>query len=320
MRFFDEIEEYENLNGKVQGFGIDENDNDDIQEFDDDDSDFDNSVMDMDFSEIRGDFKKTLSKVNRKLNQKSSQAKTQRFISKGKSKPLSKEIPVNRSAKIHGSKQKKISRVIVPNDQRVIVEGVNKFILSKDPKDDAIKNIGYHNGKKLNELVLIFNNNSGVDFDLEVFNPSQPLDYLYATSLNLNDKVQVAGGAVSYSDVLFNLLANPALIYNAKFVFAGPSMVQQISEPLIFKNKSIAGVEKVAPLNLSLQVDNMQVANDIVFFDVCANLNRPFIPDGMDVIKYNIKAGNSVTMAFFYKQISLKKVFFEEARASKKLL
>ena len=140
MRFFDEIEEYENLNGQVQRFGIEENDNDDIQE--DDDSDFDNSVMDIDFSEIRGDFKKTLSKVNRKLNQKSGPTKTKQFISKGPSKPLKKQIAVTSSAKIHGAKQKKISRVIVPNDQKVIVEGVNKFIMSKDPKDDAIKNIG----------------------------------------------------------------------------------------------------------------------------------------------------------------------------------
>jgi hypothetical protein len=46
-------------------------------------------------------------------------------------------------------------------------------------------------------------------------------------------------------------------------------------------------------------------------------LGRPFIPDGMDVIEYKILAGNSVTMCFFYKQVSLKKVFIEEARTSK---
>jgi hypothetical protein len=50
------------------------------------------------------------------------------------------------------------------------------------------------------------------------------------------------------------------------------------------------------------------------------SLNRPFIPDGMDVIKYTVLAGMTVTMAFFYKQVNLKKVFFQEARNSKKLL
>jgi hypothetical protein len=50
------------------------------------------------------------------------------------------------------------------------------------------------------------------------------------------------------------------------------------------------------------------------------SLNRPFIPDGMDVINYTVLKGNTVTMAFFYEQISLKKVFYEEARKSKNLL
>lgn len=312
MAYIDEIEEYENLSDQIYSEDVDENPSD-FEEFDD--LDFDNSVMDIDFSEIRGDFKKSFSKVNNKLAKK-----TKRFAVKGKSSKKSIDVPVSRGAKIVGSRKKKISRVLVPNDQKVIVEGVNKFILSKNPQDDAIRNIGYYKGQKLNELVLIFNNNSGVDFEMELFNPSMPLEYLYSTSLNLNDKIQVAGGAVSYTDVLFNLLANPALMVNAKFVFDGPSMGPQMAESLKFKNKAISGVEKIAPLNLNLQLDTMQVASDTVFFDIQANLNRPFIPDGMDVIKYKILAGNGVTMAFFYKQISLKKVFYEEARESKKLL
>jgi hypothetical protein len=64
----------------------------------------------------------------------------------------------------------------------------------------------------------------------------------------------------------------------------------------------------------------MQVANDIVYFDLIKRLNRPFIPDGMDVIKYVIKAGMTVTLCFYYKQISLKKFFFKEARYSKDLM
>lgn len=318
MGFIEEIEDYDNLAGRLQNYGVLEEDNDD--EGGGDVPEFDNSVNDIDFSEIRGDFKKSFTKVNQKIKQKSGSTRTRKYIARKPKKPLSKDFMVKSSRKITGKNPKKLARVIVPNDQKVIVEGVSKFILSKNPKDDAIRNIGYYKGKKLNELVLIFNNNSAVDFELELFNPSMPLDYLYSTSQNLNDKVTVAGGAVSYSDVLFNLLANPALIVNAKFVFAGPTILDQISVPLIFKNKAISGVEKVAPLNLGIQIDNMQVANDIVFFDVMAGLNRPFIPDGMDVIKYTVKPFTSVTMAYFYKQISLKKVFFEEARQSKKLL
>lgn len=295
---------------------------------DSDYSDFDDQITDIDFSNLQGkDFKKSFSAVNRKIKQK-------KVMKRGSKKPIKRPKPltkkfgigndldpsVPRRAFIKGKSQKKIARVIVPRDKKVIVEGVSKFILSKDPKDDAIRNIGYYKGEKLNELVLTFNNNSALDFNLQLFNPSMPLDYLQSTSLNLNDKIQVAGNAVAYTDVLYNLLANPALLVNAKFVFAGPSVVQQISIPLEVQNKQITGVVKIQPLNLALQIDTMQVASDIVFFDIMSGLNRPFIPDGMDVMGYKILPGMTVTMAFFYKQKSLKKILFEEARNNKKLL
>lgn len=235
-------------------------------------------------------------------------------------KPLTQEFYVKKKATVIGRNEKKLSKVIVPSDRKVIVEGVSKFILSQEQKDDTLKNIGYYKGEKLQELVLTFNNNTPLDFNLELFNPSMPLDYLYSTSLNLNDRITVAGGIVSYTDVLFNLLSNPALLVNAKFVFAGASVNQQLAIPLEVKNKAITGVQKVDPLQLSLQLDTMQFAKDIIFFDMMSGLNRPFIPDGMDVIGYKVLPYNTVTMAFFYKQISLKKVFYEEARNSKKLL
>jgi hypothetical protein len=147
-----------------------------------------------------------------------------------------------------------------------------------------------------------------------------PLDYLYSTSLNLNNKIQVAGGVVAYTDVLYNLLANPALLVNAKFVVAGPQVQSQLSQPISIINKSISGVEKIVPINIALQIDNMQVQNDMVAFDIMKNLNRPFIPDGMDVAEYTVLAGNTVTMCFWYKQVSLKKVFYEEARNNKTIL
>ena len=236
-----------------------------------------------------------------------------------KTKPLSQEIGVKKGAKLVGG-EKKISRVIVPRDKKVIVEGVSKFILSRDKKDDALKQIGYYKGKKLKELVLIFNNNSPLDFNLELFNPSMPLDYLYNTSLNLNDKISVANSPVSYSDVLFNLLANPTMIVNAVFTFAGPSVNSQVSQSLQFTNKEITGTQLIHPINLNLQLDVMQVFGYVVNFEIMKTLNRPFIPDGMDVIKYKVLAGMTVTMGFYYRQKSLKKFFYKEARDSKGLM
>lgn len=279
--------------------------------------DFEETLTDIDFSEMRGDFKKSFKKVNHKLAIKKS---TKKHVSK---KPLTKEFFVKSKAFVESPNDKKLAKVLVPRDRKVIVEGVNKFILNGDSKDDSIKNIGYYKGEKLNELVLTFNNNSALPFNLELFNPSMPMDYLQSTSLNLNDKIQVAGGEISYSDVLFNLLANPSLVVNAKFVFASPTPTQtqqQIAQSLQVKNKQITGVEKIHPLSVQLKIDNLQVASDIVYFDLSKSLNRPFIPDGMDVIGYTVQPAVSVTMCFYYKQISLKKVFFNEARNSKKLL
>lgn len=237
-------------------------------------------------------------------------------------KPISKNNPIKKPGNytLQSDVERKINRIIVPGNKNVIVEGISKFILSQNKKDNVVKNIGYYKGKKLKELVLIFNNNSALDFNLELFNPSMLLDYLYSTSLNLNDKIQVAGGEVSYSDVVHYLVANPTMICNCKFVFSGPTVTEQIGQTLIVKNKSTDGTQIIHPLSLPLQIDTMQVAKDIVFFDIMDMLNRPFIPDGMDVIQYKVKPQMTVTMAFFYKQISLKKVFFKEARDSKDLM
>lgn len=276
----------------------------------------DDTYNDIDFSQFKGKtFKDKFSRIKKITSKK----KPKKRIIRRK-KPLVKAFAVNENTRITGG-VKKLARVLVPRDKTVIVEGVDKFILGKNPKDDQIRNIGYYKGEKLQELVLTFNNNSAIDFNLELFNTSMPLDYLYSTSLNLNDKIQVAGGGfVSYSDVLFNLLANPALLVNAKFTFSGPTYLQNINQPLIFKNKAITGAEKVKPIQLGLQVDNMQVADNIVFFPVMDVLNRAFIPDGMDVIQYKVLAGNTVTFAFYFKQKSLKKMFFPEAKGSKGLL
>ena len=348
MDFFD-VEDDDNLEARLHGI-YNESDESKSYDFDGDEFDaFDSLVEDIDFSDLSGtDFKKTFTRVNKKIDTKISTPKTsstrtfssnklssigrinRRPINPGNTRqvrqkldfkrPLIKNVPVEKRATIHGGSKKMISKVIVPKDRSVIVEGVSKFMLSQDKRDDSIKEVAYHNGKKLKELVLIFNNDGLVDFNLQIFDPSMPLDYLYSTSQNLNDKVQVAGGAVQYSDILFNLLANPTLIHNCYFTFTGPLVDQQVNIPLKFISKDLRGFEKIDPVNMSLKIDNLQVANNIVAFNMNASLNRPFIPDGMDVINYTVLKGNTVTMAFFYEQISLKKVFYEEARKSKNLL
>jgi hypothetical protein len=227
-----------------------------------------------------------------------------------------KRIPVERRAQINSS-QKKIARILVPTDRKVIVEGVNKFILSQKPTDDSVKNIGYYKGKKLKEMVLIFNNDTPNPFTIELFNPSAHTDYLYNTSQNLNDKIEVAGGQVAYSDVVYNLLANPTWIHNCKFTFGGALSAQQKSTPLQIIDRQITGQQYIEPLNLNLTVDNMQVNSDVIFFDISSTINRPFIPDGMDTIKYTILPNMSVVMGFYYEQVTQKDLYYAKSDTPK---
>jgi hypothetical protein len=284
----------------------------------------DEIVYEVDFSDIKGkSFASSLNKFNRVYDYKN-RLKSKRVKPK---QPLTKAFDVRSSARIIGDNErnpKNISKIIVPNDKKVIVEGVDKFILGQGKNCDDIKNIGYYKCKKLKQLVIIMNNNSKTDFNLELFNPSMPLDYLFATSGNLNNKVTIAGGVVSYSDVLYNILANPTHIVNAQFSYADAGAIstvpQQIAQPMFFKNKRVDGVVKVEPLNTQLQLDVYQFQPNVLFFDFQNTLNRPFIPDGMDVIQYKVLAGASVTFSFFYRQKSLKRFFFSEAKDNKKLL
>ncbi len=275
------------------------------------DEDFDDTVLDIDYSEFRGNFRESMGQIKHSVKNRRPK----------KRKPLSKTFQVKDKGRANiGGGKKQIQKIIVPNGREVIVEGqVSDFILSN--QHDQEKNIGYYQGKKLKELVLSISNTSGQDFDLELFNPSMPLDYLQSTSLNLNDRIVIAGGnRVTYSDLLFNVLANPTLIPNARFVCTGPSVTEQKTEKLTFINKAMDGEVTVKPMQLSLNYDLYQYQNDIILFDIMGQLNRAFIPDGMDIIQYRILAGNTVTFCFYYKQKSLKKLLFKEARKVKMVL
>jgi hypothetical protein len=236
-------------------------------------------------------------------------------------KPLNNNIPINKGKhNLKGDNSKKIANVIVPNDRKVIIQGASKFILSQKSKDEGIKNIGYYKGKKLKALVIIIANTDPTDFTFELFNPSMPLDYLYSTNQNLNNRIAIGGGTTSYTDMLFNILANPVQVINCQITTGGSQVANQNNQSIFVRNKSIEGVQNIFPVNVDLQIDNMQVANDIVYFNIQQAINRPFIPDGMDVIQYKVLAGMTVTMTFWYTQVSLKKFFYEDAKASKSLL
>ena len=290
-------------------------DNQTTIEVDGDFDDFDGAVIDIDFSDLTGNsFRKSFKRATTKINQKRGVKKRKTLLPK---KPLSRQFGVSKNATIVGRK-KQLGKVIVPDDRSVIVQGVSKFILSDKKEDNSYRNIGYWNGKKLQELVFIFNNDSALDFDLSLFNPSMPLDYLYATSQNINDKIQVAGNSgVSYSDVLFNILANPILIRSATIVISGAQPISQQAVALRVQDKYINGVTEIVPINLALKIDTMQVDANTISFNINDVLNRPLIPDGMDVINYKILAGNTVTMCFYHEQKSIKKLFFDEARKKK---
>ena len=318
------------------------------------DSDFDevdDVLEDFDFSDFNGNnFQENLAKVNTSIK-KVIVPRNRKVIVEGDSSPITKipqglvakrvakkrsltrdtssneqqdveNIPIEKNATIRGRNKKLISKIVIPRDRNVIVEGASKLMLSEDKRDDLVKKLGYFNGKKLQELIIEIDNVGETDFPISLFDPSMPLDYLYNTSQNLNNRIIVGGGALQYSDLMFNQLANPLLIHSAYFTFDGTNsqIMSQESLAMQFTNKNAQGYKKIDPVNLSLKIDNMQVFNNVIAFDLHESLNRPFIPDGMDVINYTIYAGVKATLVFFYEQVHVKDVYFEEARKSKTLL
>jgi hypothetical protein len=348
MELFD-INEYD-LHGRLNQFlsaagKMPEVEEDGFDEIDD-------ILDDFDFSDFDGDnFKENFAKVKSRIN-KVIVPKNRTVIVEGKQTPtlVSKRvqpvrqksslksdssinrkpqrdvegIPVQKGEEVQlkGRNKKLISKVIIPNDRNVVVEGASKMMLSEDKRDTLIKQLGYYNGKKLQELIIEIDNNSENDFVLSLFDPSMPLDYLYSTSQNLNNRITVGGGALQYSDLMFNILANPLLIHSAYFTLEGttPQILRQEVLAMRFLNKNAQGYQKIDPVNLSLKIDTMQVFNNVIAFDLHESLNRPFIPDGMDVINYTIYAGVKATLVFFYEQIHIKDVYYDEARKSKILL
>jgi hypothetical protein len=348
MELFD-INEYD-LHGRLNQFLSAAGEMQEVEE--DGFDEIDDILDDFDFSDFDGDdFKGNFAKVSNRIN-KVIIPQNRKVIVEGKQTPqlVSKRvmpareksslksdssikrkpqrdvrgIPVQdgEEVRLKGRNKKVISKVIIPSDRSVVVEGASKMMLSEDKRDTLIKQLGYHNGKKLQELIIEIDNQGENDFVLSLFDPSMPLDYLYSTSQNLNNRITVGGGALQYTDLMFNILANPPLIHSAYFTIEGTT--QQVSKQEVlamqFVNKNAQGYKKIDPVNLSLKIDTMQVFNNVIAFDLHESLNRPFIPDGMDVINYTIYAGVKATLVFFYEQIHIKDVYYDEARKSKILL
>ena len=220
--------------------------------------------------------------------------------------------------------------IIVPEQREVLIEGVSKFIMDSGLENNEIKSCMYHKGKKLSHVSMIFNNDSALNFNIELFNPATPLQYLISTRLNLDDKITIAGGNTKYSEFVLNTLANVTEIFCAQIVVSSPytqgspediaAIQAQLNQAMFFKNKNIAGLQAIEPINIQLQRDIMQYQLGIVYFNINKLLQRPFIIDGMDTLTYNIMAGMTVTICFYYKQISLKRVMLAAARNAPNLL
>jgi hypothetical protein len=303
-----------------------EEEEEDVYDYEPADSfDYDDIFSEIDFSDFSGKFRPNLKRTIQKSRSKRIEKRSlkKRPAAPKRKKPLSKDIGVRNKATIIDKKNgrnKTAEKVFVPDDRKVIIEGVNNFILDNSVSANSYKQMGYLNGKKLKTLVITFNNDSLNDFTIDLFNPSFPLDYLHSSGNNVNDKVKIAGGTTSYTDVLFNMLANPVQIHQAKFQVSGINKPAQINQPLIITNKDIAGVEKVRPFQMQLNVDIDQNQNDMIYFDLPKTINRPYIPDGMDTMKYKVLAGSTITFGFYYQQISLKKFFYKDAHRTKGLL
>ena len=297
-------DQYENFFKKKQS-GLD-----DYSDFENDELD----IEDIDFSNVNGRTKKDrLKKVSTKLRTAKVVPK-KKILAPNKSKSQKIIAKAGDEYIFKSSKGKQVtSEIKLPDNREILIKGVDEFILSKGNND--IKNIGYWQGEKLKELVLIINNDSPNDLTVDFFNPSTPLDYLYSTTDNLNNRIQVAGdNKVSYSDLLFNILANPTILPNAKFTCSGPLVSQQFNQSLTFINKNIAGHEKIDPINNDLNFDILQPQKQIVYWDIYKTLGRLYCPDGMDIMKYTVLKGMTVVFGFYYKQIQLKKVLIPELR------
>lgn len=342
MELFDS-NEYD-LRGRLSQFLSTERDNSGFDEgFDEIDdllddfdfSNFDGNSFPENFAKVKSKIKKVIVPTNRTLIVEGETSQTSKMnLPKRAARSLTRktsikkqqqnvvDIPVEEGAVIKGRNGKLVSKIIIPKSRNVIVEGASKLMLSEDKRDDLVKKLGYFNGKKLQELIIQIDNTGEVDFPLNLFDPSMPLDYLYNTSQNLNNKIVVGGGALQYSDLMFNILANPPIIHSAYFTFEGTQgqIRNQESLAMQFVNKNAQGFRKVDPVNLSLKIDNMQTFNNVIAFDLHDSLNRPFVPDGMDTINYTIYAGVQATLVFFYEQVHLKDLYYEEARKSKTLL
>lgn len=283
----------------------------------------DNSMFgDIDFSEIKGKTnKQIISKANAKIRSKklmtSINKKRKNALPLTKKHPIKQNSTTNIKTKHLSGKSKSIKNILVSNDQKVIINGVSNFMIDKTK--DSLRNIGYWEGKKLNKLLLTFNNTNGNDLTLDLFNPNSWGKYFMANSQDLDDRIIVGDGSIKYSEVLFNIIANPTMIPSARFSFSCPTEEQlerQLNVPLNFTNKDLRSNTVVKPY--TFEIDEYQFQNNIVLFDIIESINRPFFPNGTDTAIYTIYAGTTASLCFYYKQYTLIEQFFKLAYTKRK--
>lgn len=272
---------------------------------------------DMDFSEIRGKtFKSSLKRSNDRLKKKGISTTSGNKKSKNDRVYRKTYVKPGQSATISDNDQsanpkKTTQNIIVSSDQRVVINGVSNFML--DNSYDSLRTIGYYKGEKLKELLLTFNNTTGNDLTIDIFNPTGWGKYLIANRQDLDDRIIVGGGQIPYSQAVFSMIGAPPLIANCKFQFVCPdevSLKEQLNQTLNFKNSSIQAYSVVKPNTFT--VDYMQYQVNVNTFDIIQEIARPFFPDGTDTLEYTIKAGSTVVMCFYYKHFPLVELLYKE--------
>lgn len=158
-----------------------------------------------------------------------------------------KNFGVKKSATILAKKGviKTTNKIIIPKDRKIIIEGVENFITQADEK---YKEIGYYKGNKLKELILIFNNDSTLDFTVDLFSPSFINDYMVSNTGDINNKIDVEGRTVTYRDLVAYMCGgNSTYIHNGRFIFEGANISNQANQPLKFNNRNIEGDANIHP-------------------------------------------------------------------------
>jgi transposase len=202
----------------------------------------------------------------------------------------------------------------------------NSRVFVSEPTIPAAEGLYRYMGPKIGVENVGFAAEGNINYTVEFFNPSTPMDYYQATSQNINDKISVAGqnvNGVQYTDVMWHMMSNPTRIINSKIVITAPNdtiLFAQRDFNFGITQKDLRAYTDTEPINIPQLLDKFQFQSNILAFNFQNELNRPYVPDGMDILRYTILAGCTVSIAFYYEQKMLKKYFYKDLRDNKHIL